>query len=519
MTEVLIIGAGPTGLMAACQLAVLNIPFRIIDKNEDHTSQSRAIVIHAASMELFSRLGIEDEFLKPGKQVKALNFIARRTIIHIPLFSEYGKHLTEFPYFLALEQSHTEQILVDFLERRGHKVERNAELIDLTQTDDQVSASLKYQDDRTETLTAKWLLGADGAKSQVRHALNIPFGGETYPADLFVLDCKVSWPLKDDELFLAFSNTTFAGFFPLPNGRCRVISFVPEDLKGKSDLSFEDISGSFANRMQLDIKLYDPSWISTYRAHHRYVSQFRKGRCFLMGDAAHVHSPVGAQGMNTGLQDASNLAWKLALVIQGKAKDILLSSYEDERLPFARELVKTTDRGFSFAVSKNAVTKTLRFYIFPRVLALIIRNRHLARFIFRRISQIGIIYNKSVLVENSSEGNFPSDAPKPGQRLPYFEFIDDSGSKINVQEFVKERPVTLLFNIGTTDDIRNEVAKYSHISVKNVLLTEKAKELFKRFGIREKGYFLVRPDLYVAYRCDSGSANGFRAFMSQIFIY
>src|SRR4030095_9477563 len=122
---------------------------------------------------------------------------------------------------------------------------------------------LKNKDGKEESVTSKYLIGADGAKSIVRHQLNIPFGGETYPLDLFVLDCKITWPLKDDELSLSFSNTSFAGFFPLPEGRCRIISFVPKELTGKTNIDFEDINADFAKRMQLDIKLYDPNWIST----------------------------------------------------------------------------------------------------------------------------------------------------------------------------------------------------------------------------------------------------------------
>lgn len=281
MTDVLIIGAGPTGLMMACQLAVCNISFRIIDKTEDHTTQSRAIVIHAASMEIFAQMGIADQFLELGKRVKAINYVAKNKAIHIPLFSAFGKELTEFPFFLALEQSKTEKILIDFLEKNGHSVERNVELVSLTQSEENVIAVLKHQNGNEETVTPRWLVGADGAKSVVRHQLQIPFGGETYPLDLFVLDCKISWPFKDDELSLAFSDTSFAGFFPLPEGRCRVISFVPKEFAGKDDIRFEDINSGFAERMQMDIKLYDPNWISTYRAHHRYVSEFRKGRCFL----------------------------------------------------------------------------------------------------------------------------------------------------------------------------------------------------------------------------------------------
>jgi 2-polyprenyl-6-methoxyphenol hydroxylase-like FAD-dependent oxidoreductase len=515
VTDVLIIGAGPTGLMMACQLAIHNISFRIIDKNEDHTTQSRAIVIHAASMEIFAQMGIADQFLELGKQVRAINYVAKNKVIHIPLFSAFGKDLTEFPFFLALEQSKTEKLLIDFLEKRGHSVERNVELVSLTQSEESVTAVLNHKDGKEETMITRWLVGADGAKSVVRHQLEIPFSGETYPLDLFVLDCRINWPFKDDELSLAFSDTSFAGFFPLPEGRCRVISFVPKEFTGKPHIEFEDINTGFAERMQMDIKLYDPNWISTYRAHHRYVSEFKKGRCFLAGDAAHVHSPVGAQGMNTGLHDAYNLAWKLALVIKGRAKDILLSSYQDERLPFARQLVKTTDRAFGVTVSNNAIVRMMRMYVAPYILSGITKIRWLAKFMFRTVSQIGISYSDSVLTHDASKGIFQSKAPRPGERLPFFVFEDEFGSPVNIQRFIGDRLHLLLFTQSNAEvaNFENLIRQYPDISLTQIPYTHKSAKLFDAFGIRNNGYYFVRPDLYIAYRGSSLEAEHLQEFL------
>ncbi len=519
--ELLIVGAGPTGLMMACQLAVRNIPFRIIDKNENHTTQSRAIVIHAASMEIFSQLGIADNFLALGKRVNAINFIVKGKVVkNISLFSEFGKGLTKFPFFLALEQFRTEQLLLDFLEKSGHTVEWNKELISLSETNEQVQVTLKQNGQREEIESFQWLIGADGAKSAVRHLLNIPFGGETYPADLFVLDCKINWPLKVDELSLAFSDHSFAAFFPLPGDRCRVISFAPKELAGKTDLRFEDVNANFANKMQMDIELYDPKWISAYRAHHRYVSQFKKGRCFLAGDAAHVHSPVGAQGMNTGLNDAYNLAWKLALVMNGQAKETLLATYQDERLPFARRLVKTTDRAFLITVSHNSFVKIMRMHVLPRLLAIVLSIKYLARYIFKNISQIGITYHNSVF-EKVSEGSFPASAPKPGQRLPFLEFEDASGKLMNIQQYITDYKFhVLIFSGENKENEKNGliaiVEKFKQIiSAETIPLTKGSRNLYNCFGIKRQGYYLIRPDLYIAYRSDHLGTKKFEFYLKS----
>src|SRR5262249_29901672 len=203
--------------------------------------------------------------------------------------------------------------------------------------------------------------------SVVCEQLKIPFGGKTYEESLFVLDCKAEVDIPNDEMYLTFAEKAVGGFFPLTNGRWRVLGNIPKELEGNEEFRFEDIEENFAERVHMNVKLYDPQWISAYRSHHRYASTFRQDRCFLAGDAAHIHSPVGAQGMNTGLQDAYNLAWKLTLVLKGKAKETLLDTYTEERITIARNLVRTTDRAFNLVTNQNFFLKKIRLYIVPLV--------------------------------------------------------------------------------------------------------------------------------------------------------
>ncbi|HEX6110644.1 MAG TPA: FAD-dependent monooxygenase, partial [Ktedonobacteraceae bacterium] len=278
--HVLISGAGPTGLMLAGQLALRDVPFRIIDKNEDHTTQSRALVVQARSVEIFGQMDIAQEALHLGVKAKAVNVVVNgKRVLHMNV-RDIGEGLTPYPYLLMLEQSKTEKILNDYLVHRGHTVERQTELLDFTQDAHSVIATIKQTNRQEEVIRVDWLVGADGAHSVVRHKLNIPFAGKTYQQSLFVLDCEVSFNFPSDEMYIAFAERAFAGFFPLTNGRCRVIGTVPEDCEGKDAVSFEDVAKDFAHRLNMDVSLGNPDWISLYNSHHRAVSAFRQGRCF-----------------------------------------------------------------------------------------------------------------------------------------------------------------------------------------------------------------------------------------------
>jgi 2-polyprenyl-6-methoxyphenol hydroxylase-like FAD-dependent oxidoreductase len=519
-TSVLIVGAGPTGLMLACQLERFGIPYRIIEKNPGPTTQSRALAIQARSLELFSQMGIVQNAVQQGKRAKAVNYVARGKVAQRISLEGHGEALTAFPYLLILDQSRTEQLLIDYLSQNAHSVEWQTELVSFTQTNEGVSAILRRSDGTQQQVEADWLVGADGAKSVVRHLLDIPFAGKTYDYSLFVLDCKVDLPFKDDEGYIAFSDTSFAALFPMTEGRCRVISMLPDEQSDNEQITFADVARSFAERMQMDVKLSDPKWLSVYASHHRCVSTFQKGRCFLAGDAAHIHSPVGAQGMNTGLQDAHNLAWKLGLVISGQANPRLLETYCEERLPIAKSLVRTTDRVFSLTLNKNPLVRFWIMYVAPKALALILREKHLARFAFTTVSQIGIRYRQSSLSSDASLGNFPRHAPHPGDRLPYVQF-DERGRKVNIHDKVKE-PAFHLFLFpgaaaGTNVQALQKAAESfdSVIVVETIPLTLEAKALYDALGVRDGGCYLVRPDQYVAYRSAGFNVEHFEHYLER----
>ena len=524
-TEVLIVGAGPTGLMMACQLAINKVPFRIIDKTEDHTAQSRALVIQARSLEIFDQMGVSDKAIQQGKVAKAIGaFFNGRKVLRITV-NEIGKGLTKFPFFLMLEQSRTESLLVDFLKERGRDVERRTELKTIRQSNSEVICVLKHGDGNEESVKSKYVVGADGSHSVVREQLNIPFGGKTYEESLFVLDCKAESDLPNDEMYLAFGKTALGGFFPLTNGRWRILGDIPKELEGRKEIVFEDIEKNFAARVHMNVKLYDPQWVSVYRSHHRYASTFRKGRCFLTGDAAHIHSPVGAQGMNTGLQDAYNLAWKLALVIRGSAKEDLLNTYTEERIAIARNLVRTTDRVFNLVTSGNLFLKTLRLYIIPVALKLATpifqKFNLLQKFLFKTASEIGINYRKSSVSQGASLGTFPKHAPRPGDRLPFLQFDDENGDETNIQEKLRNKFFCLfVFANKISGEMEKVIEPFKDsLSFEVIPFLKQTETLYKRLGIKQTGYYLIRPDMYIAYRADKFNSEHFGNYIHTIFSY
>ena len=513
---IVIVGAGPTGLLLACQLAMRNIDFRIIDKTDDHTTQSRAIVIHARSLEILQQMGLAEEAIEQGKIAKAANLIINgKRKLRFPL-GNIASNLTDFPFLLMLEQSRTEALLLQFLKDRGKYVERNIELLEFFQDDNRVSIVIKNKNGEKEIVETRWLIGADGAHSKVREQLGIPFPGKTYVQSLFVLDCEVSLGFPPDEMYISFSSETFAGFFPLTNGRCRVIGLVPEELEQKEELTFEDIDKNFAALTRLPISLRNPNWISKYHSHHRVVGAFRKGRCFLAGDAAHIHSPVGAQGMNTGLQDAYNLAWKLALVVSGEAPETLLSSYEEERIGIAKKLVKTTDRAFNIVTNQNRFSKLLltKFVPIALKLALPIAEKipSIGKKAFVTISGIDIRYRNSKLSRNDEAFPFKGGV-KPGDRVPYNllrkELIKGTGFHLLV--FSKQEiPENIIRSLQMV------CIKHKHlIAFNQIPFTAETEEIYSQFGIINTGLYLIRPDSYIGYRSASLGTDNLETYLVQ----
>jgi 2-polyprenyl-6-methoxyphenol hydroxylase-like FAD-dependent oxidoreductase len=520
--KILIVGAGPTGLMMACQLAMRGIPFHIIDKTDDHTIQSRAIVIQARSMEIFDQMGIAEKFGSAGHigRLFGLIFNGRKTVT----ITVKGGNFTKFPYMLMLAQSETEKILLEFLRELGHQVERRTELVHYVETTDGVNANVKRQDGSEETIRATYLIGCDGAHSVVREQHQTILGGETYPLRMYVIDCRADVHIAHDELYMALSSKGTVGFFPMPTGRFRVIGVVPKDLEEKETITFEDIQARVASEAAMDVQIFDPSWMSVYRTHHRYAPSFRFGNCFILGDAAHIHSPLGGQGMNTGLQDAYNLAWKLAMIIQGVAKPKLLDTYDMERIGIAKRLVRTTDTGFGFMTSNKPLIKTIRSLLLPVFLQIAMRIVNVSTMIrekvFRIISEIGINYRESLLSQDASMGAFSRHAPCPGDRVPYIQFREsgeqtDTLQKLRVKNFrVFAFPGKNLRAIAPIiEELRRHQKLYSIMSIERTSETE---NVYAAFGIVEAGCYIIRPDMYVAYRTSEPDTEHLKKYMERV---
>jgi len=417
-TDVLVVGAGPTGLMLANQLARRGVRARIIDRHSGPAQQTRAMAVHARTLEIYAKLGIADRAIELGKRGAGANMWAEgRWRARIPV-GDMGKNLSPFPFVLMLGQDENERILGDTLRGLGMKVEWNTELVGLAQHADHVAATLKLPDGTMHTLTSTYVAGCDGARSAVRDLNGIGFPGAPYEHVFFVADTQATGPMVADELNVYLWRDGFHLFFPMPGtDRWRVIGILPEALRGRDDLTFDDVIPSVRHEAGSQLAFSECSWFSTYRIHHRRAERFRKLRCFVLGDAAHVHSPMGGQGMNTGLQDAHNLAWKLALVLEGRADAALLDSYAAERIPVAERLLNTTDRAFTAVVSDNWLAALFRTQIIFRIAAFAMTIETVRKLAFRTVSQIGIRYRTSPL--SRTLPGVPRGAPWAGDRFPW----------------------------------------------------------------------------------------------------
>jgi 2-polyprenyl-6-methoxyphenol hydroxylase-like FAD-dependent oxidoreductase len=378
--EVLVAGAGPTGLMLANWLTRLGVDVLVADGKEGPTRQSRALVVQARSLEIYDQLGVGDEVMRQAGRATALApGFGPRVFGRIPLGAA-GAGLTAYPWIEILEQSRNERILDRHLRELGGQVRWGAAVESVTEADGGVEARVGG-----ETVRARFCVGADGAGSVVRESRKIDFAGVTNPHRFYVIDVSAGAGLVENAINVRPAGPEFLLAFPMAGrGNWRLIGLVED-----ADVTEDDIRPRL--KRNFAVTWGDSRWFATYRVHHRVADRFRDGPFFLAGDAAHVHSPVGGQGMNTGLQDAHNLAFKLADVLRGRATDAWLDRYEAERRPVARILVKTTDRLFGLVTSQRPLTRLARTLVIP--LAAPIGVRAVPRLpFFEYVSQIRIHY-------------------------------------------------------------------------------------------------------------------------------
>ena len=411
--EVLVAGAGPTGLVLALWLTRLGVRVRIIDRTAEPGTTSRALAVQARTLELYRQLDLTEAVLADGWKVPAINLWAQGDAKARVPFELIGSDLTPYSYMLIFPQDLHERLLIERLAALGVTVERRTELSGFSDDGTHVTAQLRRADGSEERCEVSYLAGCDGARSLVRERLGLGFPGGTYRQVFYVADIDGAGPPVNGELHVDLDEADFLAVFPLKGtGRARLVGTVRDERADHPEtLRFEDVSSRAMTNLKLEVRKVN--WFSTYHVHHRVTLHFRKGRAFLLGDAAHIHSPVGGQGMNTGIGDAINLAWKLAAVLAGRATDALLDTFEVERGAFARRLVSTTDRVFSFVTADGHLADLVRTRLAPAVMSRALSFDPVREFLFRTVSQLTLNYRGMLLSEGSA------GQVRGGDRLPW----------------------------------------------------------------------------------------------------
>jgi 2-polyprenyl-6-methoxyphenol hydroxylase-like FAD-dependent oxidoreductase len=497
--EILIVGAGPTGLVLALWLTKLGVKVRIIDKAAEPGTTSRALAVQARTLELYQQLDLADAVIAMGHQVPAVNlWVTGKAMARLP-FEAIGSDLTPYSFLQIFPQDQHERLLIDRLVDRGVSVERRTELVVFVDEGDRVTARLQGPDGNEAVCETSYIAGCDGARSRVRETIGTGFPGGTYRQIFYVADVDAAGPAMDGELHIDLDEADFLAVFPLAgSGRARLIGTVRDERADRADtLKFEDVSDRAINHLKVQVEKVN--WFSTYHVHHRVTEHFRRGRAFLLGDAAHIHSPAGGQGMNTGICDAINLAWKLAAVLAERAPDNLLDSYEAERIGFARRLVSTTDRVFSFVTAEGRIADVVRTRVAPALLPKAIAFEAVRKFIFRTVSQITLNYRGNPLSAGAA-GHV-----RGGDRLPWV--------KINgTDNYVPLRAMTWQVHVYGAADA--ELATWCADNDISVHAFDWRPE-YQVVGLARDAIYLLRPDTYVALADASGAPAALDRYFAE----
>jgi 2-polyprenyl-6-methoxyphenol hydroxylase-like FAD-dependent oxidoreductase len=511
-TDVIIVGAGPTGLSLACQLVRYGIDFVIIEKKAGVTTHSKAIGVQARTMEIYEQLGVVEQALAGGQIAGKIQIVTGGKVRGGVDLSAMGAGLSPYPYLFILDQSKNEQLLCEYLKSHNKEVLWRTELEDFTQAKMGVTARVKTADGESKSIEAKYLVGCDGAKSPVRHTLGLTFEGSTFERLFYVADAQVDWEFSHDAGYGCFSPASVALFFPMVGeNRYRIIGTFPEGLeKDEGEILYEEIEQRIKEDTKLDLEISHVNWFSVYKVHTRAVDRFSIGRCFVAGDAAHIHSPAGGQGMNTGIQDVYNLAWKMAFVIKGYAGEQLLATYNEERLPNAQRLLATTDRAFNVLAGSNWLFGLVRMKILPLIAKYAIGHDFVGKSIFSFMSQIRINYRKATLSKHDGDKDFQL---KAGDRMPYF-LVD--GKSIYDKLCAPKFHLIVCSDYKYNDlDLQQELEnKYGNLIDFTVIPLDQCDP--KIFDTNRPFYLLLRPDNYIGFISTEISFTDLETYIHEV---
>lgn len=513
--DVLIAGAGPVGLTLATECQRYGVSFRIIDKNPSPSEKSKALGIWSGTLECMSAMGVVDEFL------------ARSMPGHGLMFHDTGKFISRvslhegvesaYPVPIILPQSETEEILIAHLQKTGVTIERPVELTGLKNEASGVEAELTLADGPKEIVRAKYLAGCDGAHSFARHHVPVTFDGVAEESAFILIDGKVEGDLPSDHLYINWGPIGVSIFFPVKKGVFRLFA-VRQDKSDRSTPTVEEFNAYLQANGLTQLRIYAPEWLGYFGVHERYASRARVGRVFLLGDAAHVHSPAGGQGMNTGMQDAFNLGWKLALLTRGKGDaEVIAESFHAERHPVAKMLIEKTTKLLHFGMAHGPFVRLVKDvavkYLFQ---ASFVQEK-----LSGELSELHINYPESPLVlpDNAwpaGKGFVPGSKPRditlvhPNTKeavalwrqflAPKYTLILFSGKNPTSEIFARLSEIAAKVPGDLVQTIMVWRDPTAPTNTPNGLYLDPEGEAHERYGLTQPGWYLIRPDQYLAAR-------------------
>jgi len=474
-------------------------------------------VLHARSLELLSRHGIIDDIVAHGTFNTAIRMFCNQKFVFEVELKDTPYRDTAFPEPLMISQADTEAILEQALNKYGKRVQRPVTAEGLEQDEHGVTTLISGEDGSKDEIRSQYVVGCDGAHSIVRKSAGLKFEGAAYPQDFILADVKVKWELRNC-LHIFMGGQGFLVAFPVPmkNSLFRLICCRPLSTKKDVDPTLKDVEEAVARYVPGVTILSDPVWITKFGLHHRIADNYSSGRMFLAGDAAHIHSPAGGQGMNTGIQDAVNLGWKLASVLRNKKDNGLLDSYQIERYKIGQKLLHGTDRMFEFMATTNPFYLFLRNNLVPWIVPIVMSNPTRRANRFRFVSQLGIKYRNSSIVGQASTW---TGKLRGGDRAPNAKLINASGIEMNLLDVCNRRGHHLFLFSGEVEPL-----DYAQLKEARIIFLENDNENFRvhyilskptpentesyvdpggevhcLYGFREAGFALVRPDGHIGF--------------------
>ncbi|HWF69800.1 MAG TPA: FAD-dependent monooxygenase [Mycobacterium sp.] len=517
-TTVLIVGAGPTGLTMAIELARRGVDVEIVDASAEMHDDTRALGVQPRTLELFDTIGVADAAVDRGLPVGAFSvFSENKRIIHVNM----NGLDTPYPFTLMLPQSQTEALLAARLAEFGVTVKRPVELTALTQDRNGVQATLRHADGRIELTECDWLVGCDGARSRVRTQLGVPFAGTAFEENFAVADLRLDWSMPHDQ-FLAFLNRgSFVAYFPMPSGAYRTAVGYPKGQAPEGDVSFSEIQRAVEKCSPEGARVTAVNQTARFRINQRKVERHSVGRVFLAGDAAHIHSVVGAQGMNTGIQDAFNLGWKLAGVALNRAPRQLLDTYQDERAPVVNRLVKGTRTFTRLVLLGNPLATAARRNIASRVMSRPGRQHRLAR----AISEVDVTYRarsrakrQSPLAVGDRAPNAEVTHPSSGTAATLFDVFDNERHTLLAVGASHQNVAAAASDYAEELQVVHVIGDAKSPSADHALVVLDAeRQVQQRYHMPSGGYALIRPDRYIGALGNAHHTDGLDLYLRRTF--